>query len=103
MRSIAFAIAVVVTSCSSSFEYTISVHAVHASAERNVCNIVVSIHFKYILAGRQDLIPYICSTSAQKAELKVGGLGGEDLEWGRGKCASLHYNITHISLRACMH
>ena len=30
--------------------------AVHAGVERNVCNIVVSIHFKYILAGRQDLI-----------------------------------------------
>ena len=39
MRSIAFAIAVVVTSHSSSFEYTISVHA---GAKRNVCNIVVS-------------------------------------------------------------
>ena len=34
---------------------------------------------------------YICSAFAQKAELKaVGGLGGEDLEWGRGKCASLY-------------
>ena len=55
-RSIAFAIAVVVTSRSSSFEYTISVHAVHASAERNMCKIVVFIHFKCILAGRQDLI-----------------------------------------------
>ena len=41
-RSIAFAIAVVVTSRSSSFDYTKSVHAVHAGAERNVCNIVVS-------------------------------------------------------------
>ena len=41
-RSIAFAIAVVVTSRSSSFEYTIPVHAVHAGAENNVCNIVVS-------------------------------------------------------------
>ena len=41
-RSIAFAIAVVVTSRSSSFEYTMSVHAVHAGAERNACNIVVS-------------------------------------------------------------
>ena len=38
-RSIAFAIALVVTSRSSSFEYTISVHAVHAGAERNECNI----------------------------------------------------------------
>ena len=57
-RSIAFVIALVVTSRSCSFEYTISVHihAVHAGAENNVCNIVVSIHFKYILAGRQDLI-----------------------------------------------
>ena len=35
-RSIAFAIALVVTSRSSSFEYTMSVHAVHAGAERNV-------------------------------------------------------------------
>ena len=41
-RSIAFAIAIVVTSRSSTLEYTISVHAVHAGAERNVCNIVVS-------------------------------------------------------------
>ena len=55
-RSIAFAIAVILPSRSSSFEYIISVHAVHASAERNVCNIVVFILFKYILAGRQDLI-----------------------------------------------
>ena len=51
-----FAISLLVMSRSSSFEYTISVHAVHAGAERNVCNIVVSIHFKYILADRQDLI-----------------------------------------------
>ena len=40
--SIAFAIAVVVTSRSSSFEYTISVHAVQAGVERNVYNIVIS-------------------------------------------------------------
>ena len=40
--SIDFAIAVVVTSRSSSFEYTMSVHAVHAGAEKNVCSIVVS-------------------------------------------------------------
>ena len=38
-RSRAFA--VVVTSHSSSFEYTMLVHAVHAGSERNVCNIVV--------------------------------------------------------------
>ena len=37
--SIAFTIAVVVTSHSCSFEYTMPVHA---GAERNVCNIVVS-------------------------------------------------------------
>ena len=41
-RSIVFTIVVVETSYSSSVEYTISVHAVHAGAERNVCNIVVS-------------------------------------------------------------
>ena len=40
--SIAFIIVVVVTSCSSSFKYTMLVHAVHAGGERNVCNIVVS-------------------------------------------------------------
>ena len=39
-RSRAFA--VVVTSRSSSFEYTMLVHAVLAGSERNVCNIVVS-------------------------------------------------------------
>ena len=39
---------------------------------------------------------YICSASAQKAELKLvgggggGGLGVEDLGWSRGKCASLY-------------
>ena len=33
---------VVVMSRSSSFEYTMLVHAVHAGSERNVCNIVVS-------------------------------------------------------------
>ena len=38
-RSRAFA--VVVTSRSSSFEYTMLVHAVHAGSERIVCNIVV--------------------------------------------------------------
>ena len=47
------------------------------------------------------------------------GLGGENFEWGRGKfvhgeqrlrwiggglgCFSRYYNITHISLRGCMH
>ena len=41
-HSFPFSIALVVTSRSSSFEYTMSVHAVHAGAERNVCNIVVS-------------------------------------------------------------
>ena len=41
-RNSAFAIAIVVTSRSSSFEYTMSVHAVHAAAERDVCYIVVS-------------------------------------------------------------
>ena len=39
-RSSAFG--VVVTSRSSSFEYTMLAHAVHAGSERNMCNIVVS-------------------------------------------------------------
>ena len=41
-RSITFAIALVVTPRSNSLGYTISVHAVHRGAERNVCNVVVS-------------------------------------------------------------
>ena len=58
-RSIAFAIAVDVTSRSSSFEYTISVHAVHAGPERNVCNIVVSIvkHPQTSTNPSQTLLP----------------------------------------------
>ena len=70
-RSIALAIALVVTSHSSSFEHTVSVHAVHACAKRNVCNIVVSIHFRYCFVGRQYLI---LTSVAQKAELKVVGV-----------------------------
>ena len=57
-RSIAFAIAVVVTSRSSSFEYTMSVHTVHAGAERNVCNIVVSSETPQTTANpSQTLLP----------------------------------------------
>ena len=58
-RSFAFAIAVVVTSRSISFEYTISVHAVHAGAERNVFNIVVSIlkHPQTSTNPSQTLLP----------------------------------------------
>ena len=58
-RSIAFAIVVVVTSLFSSFEYTIQVHAVHAGAERNVCNIVVSIlkHPQTYTNPSQTLLP----------------------------------------------
>ena len=67
MRNIAFAIALVVTTHSSSFENTISVHEVHAGVERKVCNIVVSIHFKYILAGRHD--PILTSVSHLRKRL----------------------------------
>ena len=88
-----FAITAVVTSHFSSFEYTISVHAVHASAERNVCNSVVSIYFKYILAGRQDLILTSVAHLGKRLSYRLWGLGGEDLEWGRGKCASLYTGI----------
>ena len=35
-------IAVVVTLRASAFKYTMSVHAMHAGAEGNVCNIIVS-------------------------------------------------------------
>ena len=47
---------------------------------RSVCCVSLflkyNIHFKYIRAGKRDLIPdtYICSASAQKAELKVVGV-----------------------------
>ena len=55
-RRIAFA--VVVTSRSSSFEYTMLVHAVHAGSERNVCNIVVSTETHQATANpSQKLIP----------------------------------------------
>ena len=72
------------------------------------------IHFKYIWASEWP-DAYICSASAQKAELNVVGF----LEVSRGKCASLYtgssvwdgfvvvfggsVDITHSSLRACMH
>ena len=57
-RSIAFAIAVVVTPRSSSFEYTISVHAVHAGAERNVCNNVSILKHPQISTNpSQTLLP----------------------------------------------
>ena len=68
------------------------------------------IHFKWT---RPDA--YICSASAQKAELNVVGV----LEVNRGKCASLYtgssiwdglvvvwgvsVDITHSSFRACMY
>ena len=92
-RSISFAIVVVVMSGSSSSEYTMSVHAVHAGAERTVCNIVVSTetpqtttnrsqmllpmyklaHFKYIWAGRRDLI-FTSVAQLRKKLTVVGGL-----------------------------
>ena len=53
-RSRAFA--VVVSSRSSSCEYTMLVHAVHAGSERNVCNIVVSTH-QTTTNPSQTLIP----------------------------------------------
>ena len=48
------------------------------------------IHLKYIWAGGRDIILTSVAHLRKKAELKVVGLGGEDLEWGRGKCASLY-------------
>ena len=56
-RSIAF-VAIVVTSRSSSFEYTMSAHAAHTGAERNVCNIVVSTEPPQTTANpSQTLVP----------------------------------------------
>ena len=55
-HSIACATAVFVTSRSSSFEYTMSVHAVHA--ERNVCNIVLPTETPHSTTNpSQTLIP----------------------------------------------
>ena len=62
-RSIAFAIAVVVTSRSSSLEYTISAHAVHAGAERNVCNIVVSTETPQTSTNPSQTLPPRVQTS----------------------------------------
>ena len=69
-RSVAFAVGLVVTSRSSSFENTISVHA---GVVRNVCNIVVSIHFKYIFAGRQDLILTSVAHLRKRLSLRLWG------------------------------
>ena len=61
-RSIAFAIALVVTSRYSSFDYTMSVHAVHAGAERNVCNIVVSTETSQTTTNPSQTNTYPCPT-----------------------------------------
>ena len=67
-----------VTSRSSSFEYTISVHAVHAGAERNVCNIVVFIlkHPQTSTNPSQTLLPvnrlaHVTTTARAKAILRL--------------------------------
>ena len=56
--SIAFAI--VVTSRSSSFKYTMSVYAVHAGAERNVCNIVVSTEVPKTTTNPSQTLLLVC-------------------------------------------
>ena len=121
-RSIAFAIALVVTSRSSSFEYTMSVHAVHAGAERNVCNIAVSTETPQTTTNpSQTLLPVyklahlplpysksspprppqpLAQPYAQmryRCKYQVLSTGQNILEVYK------YYNITHISLRACMH
>ena len=49
------------------------------------------IHFKYIWTGGRALILTSVAHLRKNAELKVVGvLEPEDLEWGRGKCASLY-------------
>ena len=90
-RSIAFAIAVVVTSRSSSIEYTMSVHAVHAGAERNVCNIVVSIlkHPQSSINPSKTLLPVYKLAHLPLPHPKSSPpRPPQKLEWGRGKCAS---------------
>ena len=120
--SIAFAIALVVTSCSSSFKYTMSVHAVYADAERNVCNIVVSTETPQTATNTsQSLLPVyklahlplpnsksspprppqpLAQPFAQmryRCKYQVLSTGQNILEVYR------YCNITHISLRPCMH
>ena len=121
-RTIAFAIALIVTSRSTSFEYTMSVHAVHAGAERNVCNIVVSTetpqtttnpsqtllpvyklahlplpHFKSLPPRPPQPLAQPFAQMCYRCKYQVLSAGQNILE--EYKC----YNITHISLRACMH
>ena len=117
--SIALTIALVVTSRSSSFEYTMSLHA---GAERNVWNIVVSTERPQTTANpSQSLLPVykiahlplphsksspprppqpLAQPFAQmryRCKYQVLATGQNLLEVYR------YYNITHISLRACMH
>ena len=57
-RNSALAISVVLTPRSSSFEYTMSIHAVHVGAERNMCYIVVSTETPQITTNpSQTLLP----------------------------------------------
>ena len=116
-RSIAFTL--VVTSHSSSFEYTMSVHA---AAERNVCYIVVSTETPQTTTNpSQTLLPVykpahlplphsksspprppqpLAQPFAQmsyRCKYQVLSTGQNILEVYR------YYNITHISLRACMY
>ena len=52
--------------------------------------LINDIHYKYIWASGRDLILTSAAQLHNKAELFIWCLGGEDLEWGRGKCASLY-------------
>ena len=118
-RSIVFAIALVVTSRSSSFKYTMSVHA---GAERNVCNIVVSTETPQTTTNPSLTLPPVYKLAhlplphsksspprppqplaqpfAQmryRCKYQVLSTSQNILEEYR------YYNITHISLCACMH
>ena len=109
----------VLSSRSSSFEYTMSVHA---GRERNVCNIVVSTETpKTTTNPSQTLLsmnklahlplPHLKPSPPRppqplaqpfaqiryRCEYQVMSTGQNILEVYR------YYNITHISLRACMH
>ena len=113
------AIALVVTSRSSSFEYTISVHA---GAERNVCNIVVCTETPQTTTNpSQSLLPvyklaHLPLPHSKSSPPRPPQPLAQPFAQMRYRCryqvlstdqnileVYRYYNITHISLNACMH
>ena len=121
-RNIAFAIALVVTSRSSSLEYTMSVHAVHACAERIGCNIAVSTETPQTTTNpSQSLFPvyklaHLPRPYSKSSPRRPPQPLAQPFAQMRHRCkyqvlstgqnilrVYRYYNITHIFLRACMH